>query len=137
MMMENEAVPYNEDPNEISAADALNVIGQIFDYAKEAKITEREVVRYRAIRDIAITKITKEYQFKREYLHKTFEERRFALEKVFKLIDNGMKKNDYAQINLGLQGMTAIIKDNPFKLFEMTTVSQRHAMLEDGDFSIE
>jgi hypothetical protein len=38
---------------------------------------------------------------------------------------------------MGLQSITTIIKENPFKLFEITTVEQRHAMLEDGDFSIE
>jgi hypothetical protein len=137
MMMENDAVPYEEGQNGIQAADALKVIGQIFDYAKEAKITEREVVRYRAMRDVAIKKITEEYKFKREYLNKTFAERKMALEKVFQLIDDGMEKNDYTKINMGLQGITVIIKDNPFKLFETTTVVQRHAMLEDGDFSIE
>jgi hypothetical protein len=60
-----------------------------------------------------------------------------ALEKVFQLIDDGMEKNDYTKINMGLQGITVIIKDNPFKLFETTTAAQRHAMLEDGGFSIE
>jgi hypothetical protein len=89
------------------------------------------------MRDIAITEITHRYQFAHAVLEKTFKERRRIIEKDFKIIDKGLENRDYALINQGLQHITMTIKDNPFKLFQVTTAAQRHKMLEDGELSIE
>jgi hypothetical protein len=73
----------------------------------------------------------------KKLIDKTFEERRRVIEKNFEVIDAGMAQNDYTKINMGLQNLTQIVKDNPYKLFSLTTPAQRHKMLEDGDFSLE
>jgi len=120
------------DPHE-----AVAFVGKLVDLAKEGKITERERERYRMERDVAITEITEKYKFAHAFLNKTFEERRAIIEKDFEVIDKGLEQRDYQLVNSGLQHITTIVKDNPFKLFQVTTAVQRHKMLEDGDLSLE
>jgi len=116
---------------------AIEIIGKVFEYAREKTITEREIKRYRAMRDVAITEITERYKFAHALMKKTFAERRRVIEKQFEVIDKGLEMHDYQLVNMGLEHITAIVKDNPFKLFQVTTAPQRKKMLEDGDFSIE
>jgi len=120
-----------------SGAAAISVIGKIFEFAREKTITQREIERYRTMRDIAITEITERYKFAHALLNKTFEERRMVIEKEFEVIDRGLETHNYELVNMGLQHITTLVKDNPFKLFQITTAPQRKKMLEDGDLSIE
>lgn len=132
------------DEGQISPKDALSFIGNLVNSAieikkigLESKRIDCEMEKYRMMRDIAITEITKKYEFAEAFMNKTFEERRMVIEKQFKVIDEGLENKNYELVNLGLQHITAIVKDNPFKLFQFTTASQRHTMLEDGELSIE
>ena len=120
-----------------TGATALAFMGKFFEYAKEASVTKREIKRYHAMRDVAITEITERYKFAHALMNKTFAERRMVIEKEFEIIDKGLKTHDYQLINMGLQSVTALVKDNPFKLFQVTTPAQRRNMLEDGDLSVE
>jgi len=129
----NDASP---ETDEVSKR-AVSTLGKIFDFARESKITKREIERYRAERDIAITEITQRYKFAHALMNKTFEERRMVIEKHFEIIDKGLETGNYDLVNTGLANITAIVKDNPFKLFQVTTVAQRRKMLEDGDLSVE
>ena len=121
----------------VDPQEAVAFVGKFLDLARESKITEREVERYRAMRDIAITEITEKYKFAHELMNKTFEERRKIIEKDFELVDKGIEQHDYQLVNAGLQHITTTIKDNPFKLFQVTTADQRRKMLEDGDLALE
>jgi len=120
-------------PSAINPADALAFMGKFFEYAREATITKREIERYRTVRDIAITEIA----FREKALDKIFEERRKIIEKDFEIIDKGLATMDYTLINQGLEHITTIVKDNPFKIFQVTTQTQRKILLEDGDLSVE
>ena len=123
--------------SKVDPHEALAFMGKFFDLAKESKISEREVERYRAMRDVAITDITEKYKYAREFMNKTFEERRMIIERDFEIVDKGIEQHDYHLINAGLQHITTTIKDNPFKLFQVTTAQQRRKMLEDGDLALE
>ena len=114
-------------------AEVFNLTGQLVDLAREAKITEREIERYRTVRDIAITEIIERYKFAHALLNKTFEDRRMIIEKHFEAIDKGLEENNFQLVEAGMQHVTAIVKDNPFKLFQETTLAERHRMLEEGD----
>ena len=124
-------------PSAINPSDALAFMGKFFDYGREATITKREIERYRTMRDIAITEITKKYEAIDKLINKTFEERRKVIEKEFEVIDKGLETHDYQLVNMGLQHLTTMLKDNPFRLFQITTPAQRKNMLEDGDLSVE
>jgi len=113
-------------------SNTFQALGSLFQYFQEKEITKREIERYRAMRDVAITKITKEFEFRREYMNKSFEERRNAIEKCFKIVDAGLENKNYDLVSKGLENMTAIVKSNPFKIFQQTTLQERHKMLEDG-----
>jgi len=115
---------------------AVEIVGKIFEYAREKTITKREIERYRAMRDVAITQITEKYKFAREYMNKTFAERRMVIEKQFEVIDKGLETHDYQLVNAGLQHVTAIVKDSPFKLFQISTPDEGRHMIEDGGFSL-
>ena len=132
-----DAVVYNESQNGVPSQDVFRAMGSIFDVVREGQVTKREIARYHAMREIAITRIMAEARIKEKLIDKVFEERRKIIEKDFELIDAGMAQNDYTKINMGLQHITETIKQNPFMLFQVTTAEQRHNLLEAGDFSLE
>lgn len=122
---ENEFTEQNEQNNiAVSTSDVFNVIGKIFDYAREAKVTEREIERYKAIRDVAITKIIKEGEWKHAYLNKSFEERRLVIEKHFKLIQEGLERNNYDIVLKGMECVTEVVKTNPLKYLALPPEEQ-------------
>jgi hypothetical protein len=121
----------------IGGADVLVALGQLFNYAREEQITRREVERYRAMRDVAITQIMEQSRLMGKMIDNEFNLRRRTLEKDFEIIDAGLAQNDYNKINMGLEHITEILKYNPFKIFQITTAQQRHQMLEAGEFSLE
>jgi len=122
-----------DDPVPVNQTDAFTVIGKIFSYAKEKQITKREIARYHAMRDVAITKIIKECEVKREFINKSFEERRKSIEKCFEVIDKGLENKNYELVSNGLASMAEIVKSSPFKIFQLTTLQERHKMLENGE----
>jgi len=122
-----------DEPVSVNPADAFTVIGKIFTYAREKQITKREIARYHAMRDVAITKIIKECEVKREFINKSFEERRKSIEKCFEAIDKGLENKNYELVSAGLASMAEIVKSSPFKIFQQTTLQERHKMLEDGE----
>jgi hypothetical protein len=142
-MMANKIAPkdnaavYEENGKGIGGQDVLVAMGQLFNYAREKQITKREVERYRAMRDTAITHIMEQSRLMEKMIDNEFELRRRSLEKDFEIIDAGLAQNDYTKINMGLQHITETLKHNPFKIFEITTARQRHQMLEAGEFSLE
>jgi len=132
------------DEGQITPKDALSFVGNLINSAieiqkigLESKRIDCEMEKYRMMRDIAITQITKNAEFNEALMNKSFEERRMVIEKQFKVIDEGLENKNYELVNLGLQHILATVKDNPFKLYQITTASQRHTMLEDGELSIE
>jgi len=135
---ERQIVEWKEAGNILAdtGATALTFMGKLSEYAREKTITKREIERYRANRDIAIKEITEKYKFAHAYLKKTFEERRRIIEKDFEIIDKGLATKDYTLINQGLEHITTVVKDNPFKLPQITTPMQRRNMLEDGELSL-
>jgi len=120
-----------------TGSTALAFMGKLFDFAKEREITKREIERYRTMRDIAITEITKRYERDIVLIKETFAERRLVIEKHFEAIDKGLETHNYELVNKGLDCITSIVKDNPFRLFQVTTASQRRDMLKNGDLAIE
>jgi hypothetical protein len=140
-MMANKIAPndmlYEEKGKGIDGANALAELGKLFNYAREKQITKREIERYRAMRDVAITQIMERSRLVEKMIDNEFELRRRALEKDFEIIDAGLAQNDYTKINMGLEHITKTLKHNPFKIFQVTTAQQRHQMLEAGEFSLE
>jgi len=119
-------------PVSVIPADVFTVLGKIFEFAREKQITKREIERYHAMRDIAITEITEKYKFYREFMNKSFEERRKTIDKCFKVIDEGLENKNYDLVIKGLASMTEIVKTNPLEIFKITTLQERHKILEDG-----
>ena len=117
----------------LPVAEAFNLMGQLVGLAREAKITEREIERYRTKRDIAITEIIERYKYAHDLLNKTFEERRIVIEKHFEAFDKGLKENNSELVEAGMQHVTTIIKDSPYKFFQEITLAEGRRMIEDGD----
>ncbi|MDR2490048.1 MAG: hypothetical protein LBD20_01440 [Spirochaetaceae bacterium] len=135
--VDNTATASVYEENQNGSQNVFQAMGGLFDAVREGQVTKREIARYHAMRDLAITRIMAEAQVKEKLIDKVFEERRKIIEKDFELIDAGMAQNDYTKINMGLQHITETIKQNPFAIFQVTTAEQRHNMLEAGDFSLE
>jgi len=129
---------YEFDEGGITPKDALNFVGNLINSAVELKRIGAEykridcdMERYRMMRDIAITAITKKYETLEILINKTFEERRMVIEKQFEIIDKGLEQNDFQLVNSGQQHLTAMLKDNPANIFQLT-LQEKHQMLENG-----
>jgi len=104
---------------------------------REAKITDRELARYRLIRDKAIAEITKRHEDFNDLVKITFEERRKFIEKYFEVIDKGLEENNFQLISTSLQHATTFGMNSPLKelikILELPPAEQL-IILENGDY---
>jgi len=123
----------------VSPADALNFLGKLVDFAREAKITERKKERYRMMRDTAIEEITRRFDLAEKLMDRTFDKQIMIIKKQFEIIDKGLAENKFEYVISGMQHITAIAQDNSFLniLQNITTPSEGHKLLEEGNLFIE
>ena len=80
---------------------------------KEAEITEREVKKYDAIKDVMLAEISGKYAFYEFVFSKIFSERAEAIKKDFEVIDEGIKRNNRELIASGVAGLSQIVASSP------------------------
>ena len=119
----------NNGEGGITPKDALNFVGNLVNSAIEFKRIDCDMEKYRMNRDIAIFEITKRYEFAEAFMKKSFKERRKAIEKYFKVIDKGLEQHDLQLVILGVHSITAIVKDSPFKNFDLAAIQSGNASI--------
>lgn len=109
----------------IPSADVLNTFKELTSAYKEAKITEREIAKIEAQRDIVLTEIEKRYELYHKVFDHVFAERKTAIAKSFELIDKGIQEGDKEIISIGMQGLSTVVSSSPF-----ANVDQLSKMIE-------
>ena len=108
----------------------------LINLATEAKITEREVEKYRVLRDIAITEIIQKYSVMDKIVTRTFDDRRVIIEKHFEAIDKAFEDKNYDLVNSALFNLTEIAKSNPMKFFMEESLENPQKFLLSDNVSV-
>lgn len=98
----------------IPKENALDFFDKLQDSYKTYRITETEIRKIEAQRDILITEITEKYNLYHKVFDNVFEERKMAISKSFEVIDQGLKNNDRELVNIGMQGLSKVVSSSPF-----------------------
>ena len=80
---------------------------------KESEITQREVKKYDAMKEVMIREITGKYAFYEFLFSKIFAERAEAIKKDFEIIDRGMKQNNRDLVATGVSALSQIVASSP------------------------
>ncbi|MFC7371108.1 hypothetical protein ACFQPF_05415 [Fictibacillus iocasae] len=111
----------------IPAADVLSFVEKLAEAYKEHKMTERELARIEATRDILMTEMAKKYELYHKVFDQIFEERRIAVGKTFAIIDKGLADGNKELVSMGLNSLSTIVSTSPFADFK-----QLSGLLEGG-----
>ena len=80
---------------------------------KETELTNREIEKYNAMKEVMIQEITGKYTFYEFLFSKIFAEREAAIKKDFQIIDEGLRRNKRELINAGISGLSNIVASSP------------------------
>jgi len=92
---------------------------------KESEITQREVKKYEAMKEVMLKEITGKYAFYELLFSKIFAERAEAIKKDFEVIDLGIKQNNRDLIATGVSSLSQIVASSP-----ITDMDKLRRMLE-------
>lgn len=98
----------------IPVANALDFFDKLQSSYQTYRITETEIRKIEAQRDVLITEITQRYELYHKVFDNIFEERKMAISKSFEVIDQGLKNNDRELVNIGMQGLSKVVSSSPF-----------------------
>lgn len=102
----------------VPSTDVLNFFNKITDSYKEAKVTEREIAKIQAQKEILLTEIEKRYELYHKVFDHIFDERKVAIAKSFEIIDKGLNEGDKDLISIGMQGLSKVVSSSPFANIE-------------------
>lgn len=83
---------------------------------REEERTKRHNIT--AMKEFEIEKIQAQKEVLKDYLEKTFAERRINFDKMFDALDKGIESNNLELIQLSLGAIVEIAKDSPLKQVE-------------------
>jgi hypothetical protein len=97
----------------IPVGEIPRLFEMLLECQKESELTKREVKKYDSMKDVMIEEITGKYTFYEFLFSKIFDERREAIQKDFKIIDEGIKKNNHDLVAAGVAGLSRIVASSP------------------------
>ena len=112
--------------------DVLALFRSLADAHRESSITEREIARIEAHRDVYLEDIRQRYGLFRDVFDRVFDERSEAINKAYAVIDRGLDNDDNDVIVKGLQVLGGIVSSSPFANIE----SLKNAIEQGGTIEI-
>lgn len=98
----------------IPAKDVLELVKTLGEAYSESKVTEREMARISAQKDILLIEIEQKYGLYHKVFDQLFSERKTAVDKSFEIIDKGLEEDDKELISMGLKSLSKIVSSSPF-----------------------
>lgn len=94
--------------------DILDFFNSLLEAYKENQITERELARIEAQKEIVLLHIKEKYNLYHKIFDKIFEERQQAINKSFEVIDKGIRDDNRDLISSGLHALSKVVSSSPF-----------------------
>lgn len=98
----------------IPSADVLRFFDQLTQAYTENQITQRDIARIEAQREVLLTEINRKYDVYQYVFKQIFDEREKAINKSFAVIDKGMNEGDKELISMGLKSLSTVVSSSPF-----------------------
>ena len=115
----------------VPSADVLNFFNKLTDAYKEAKVTEREIAKVQAQKEVLLSEIEKKYDLYHKVFDRIFDERRVAIAKSFEIIDKGLQDGNKDLISIGMQGLSTVVSSSPFANIEqLSRMIEGNRMIE-------
>ena len=112
----------------IPAPDALDFFNKLAEAYREGKITQREIAKIDAQKEVLIQLITEKYNLYHSVFNRIFDERKQGIDKSFEIIDKGIKDKDKDMISMGLGSLSKIVSSSPF-----ANIQELSRLLESGE----
>lgn len=115
-----------------AAMEALNVLGAVAsDTVKYVADQETRQEEIKAQKDIVIAKINATAALLKDYLDKTFDERRLIFAEQFKCVDSALNTGNNEMLAVTLQNINSLAASSPFKaLSDLNEV--QNALADEG-----
>jgi hypothetical protein len=84
----------------IPSTDVLNFFNKLTDAYKETKVTERELAKIQAQKEILLTEMENRYELYNKVFDRIFDERKVAIAKSFEVIDQGLQQGDKELVSI-------------------------------------
>ena len=97
----------------IPAEELPRLFEMLRDCRKESEITQRELKKYEAMKDVMLQEISEKYAFYEFAFSKIFSERAEVIKKDFEIIDAGIKQNNRELIATGVSGLSQVVASSP------------------------
>lgn len=111
----------------IPVPDVLKFFNNLVDAYKEGQVTEREIAKINANKEVMLAEISGKYETYRLVFNRIFDERKEVIDRFFDVIDKGVASNDKQIILGGLEGLSRIVSASPF-----ANTEQLSRLLESG-----
>jgi len=112
-MPENELAEALKSNSPIPAKDIPKLFEMLVKCRKESEMTQREIKKYDAMKEVMIKEISGKYAFYESLFAKIFAERSSVIKKDFEIIDKGIKEKDRELLSAGLSGLSELISRSP------------------------
>lgn len=100
-----------------------------FEVQKFCEVQETKRALINAQREVMVQQIQAQKEVMLAYLDKSFDERKKNFDKLFSLVDDAMKNNNYQQLDLALRSINVLAASSPFKA--LRSVEETKQALED------
>lgn len=107
--------------------DITKFFTNLTDAYKESKLTEREIAKITAQKEVILAEISARHETYRLVFERIFAERKEVIDRFFDVIDKGIAAEDKQVILAGLEGLSRIVSASPF-----ANIEQLSRLLESG-----
>ncbi|MBE5103314.1 hypothetical protein [Priestia aryabhattai] len=98
----------------LPSTDVIKFIKVLGEAYTENQITEREIAKIHAQREVLLSEIRRKYDLYEKVFEQIFSERKVAIHKSFEVIDIGLETNDRELIVSGLHSLSKVVSSSPF-----------------------
>ncbi|MBR4985829.1 MAG: hypothetical protein IKY83_08830 [Proteobacteria bacterium] len=117
----------------------MEALGTLIEVASDTikYVSEQETkqVEIRAHRDIAVAQINATTELIKQYLDKTFDERKDIFNKQFQVVDEALRTGNTEMLSYGLSAINQLAAQNPLK--NLADIHQFQQALMDDDYEFD
>ncbi|MED3992240.1 hypothetical protein [Priestia aryabhattai] len=115
----------------LPSTDIIKFIKILSEAYNENQITEREIEKIHAQREVLLIEIKRKYDLYEKVFERIFDERKLAIHKSFEVIDQGLKTSNRELISTGLHTLSQIVSNSPFTdLRQLSDVLESNSTIE-------
>jgi hypothetical protein len=104
---------YSRLPEEIPPDDAEKAFELLSDFKHEKELSKHDKARAEALKELALTEITRKYDFYEKLFAAVFAERKAITEGFFRVIDQGIREKNNDLVLAGLSSLSNLVDSSP------------------------